>query len=61
MVSPVFGSAVPLAEKLQISPLHAGVLNTGVGATLPAGSTIVTVCVAVPVTPHSSLTVRTTV
>ena len=44
-MSPTLGSAEPTPEMLQTRPLHAGGLITGVGATLPAGSVIVTVWV----------------
>src|SRR3954471_530829 len=61
MTSPTFGSTVPelLTEQLRDGQL---VRTVGVGATLPAGSTMVSgAIVKVPVAPHSSLTVRTTV
>ena len=44
-MSPTLLSAEPTPEKLHVRPLHEGVLITAVGATLPAGSAIVTVWV----------------
>ena len=58
----MFGSTVPTAEKLQVSPEQLGELITAFGATLPAGSVIVTVLVAGAETaPHSSVAVSVTV
>jgi hypothetical protein len=60
-VSPVSGSADPTPEMLHTRPAQDGGLMTGFGATLPAGSAMVTVRVVVPVRPYSSRTVRVTV
>jgi hypothetical protein len=60
-VSPVLGSADPTPLMLHTRPAQDGWLMTGFGATLPAGSVMVTVPVAVPVRPYSSRTVRVTV
>ena len=58
----MFGSTVPTAEKLQVSPEHDGSLNTGFGATLPGGSDIGTCTVTGSETrPHWSFTVSVTV
>ena len=55
------GSTVPTLEKVQFTATHVGVSITGVGATLPAGSPIVTIRVAVSKSPHQSVTVSVTV
>ena len=60
-MSPVLGSLEPTAEKLHDSPEHAGGFITALGGRLPGGSTMVTVVVAVAVTPHSSRAVSVTV
>jgi hypothetical protein len=49
IVSPVFGSLDAALEKLHTRPAHDGSLITALGAWLPVGSVIVTVCVVVPV------------
>ncbi len=53
---------VPTAEKLQVfvAALHDGVLMTGTGAVLPAGSAIVTVRWTWCVAPHSSFATSVT-
>ena len=61
-MSPTLLSADPTPEMLHTLALHEGVLITAVGATLPAGSAIVTVWVTGALaTPHSSVTVSVTV
>ena len=60
IVSPVFGSAVPVLVTEHVSPKQLCV-NVGTGATLFVGSTIVTACATVVAdTCHSSRTVSVT-